>query len=209
MKWDRLWFFVEPSDEKYYLRYKETEEGIKKTYLKSQIRFAQMGIDCTISWRSEKENQFIHPSRKDLPDDLEVVLEWLDDSKKKDKFPGLEYKPEMNRLDLDTSFDVYMEGKNLTHEGYMEVYLSDSSDESRVREILSESLALWNNHEIKIDNAPENRGLFHQLKFEEMEGNKMKYYIDCGSAAIGPHEFFMENLSKHFKGVEKVIFKPI
>ncbi len=97
MKWDRLWFFVEPSDEKYYLRYKETEEGIKKTYLKSQIRFAQMGIDCTISWRSKKINQFIHPSTKNLPDDLEIILEWIDDSKKKDKFPGLEFKPEMNK----------------------------------------------------------------------------------------------------------------
>lgn len=210
MNWERMWLFVEPVPEEYYLKYLETDEGLKTTRLKAEIKFGQMPIDCIIGWWSEKENNFIHPSTNDLPDDLEIVLEWInEDTTFKHKFPGLEDKLGMNKMDLDTGFPVFIEGRHLSHEGYMEVYLSDMSDEKKVGEVLTDSLSRWNNDEETITGAPEHRGYFHQLDFEKKEGNKLIYYLDCGSAIEGAHEYFMENLNKNYKGVEKVIFKPI
>lgn len=210
MNWERLWLFVEPVPEEFYLKNIETKEGVKWTSLEAWIRFGQMSIHCFISWKSKGECQFIHPSTKDIPKDIEVVLTWInDDTVLKDKYPGVENMPEMNKMDLGTTFDVFIEERYLTHEGFMEIYLADLSGESKVKDILNESLSLWNNHENQIYGAPENRGLFHQLDFEKREDNKLIFYLDCGSAIEGAHEFFMENLNKKFKGVEKVVFRAI
>ncbi len=210
MNWERLWLFVEPIPEKYYLKFVETNEGLKITRLKAKIKCGQMSIDCIISWNSKEGNQFYHPSTSDISDDLKVLLEWInEDTTFKGKFPGLEDKPEMTRMDLDADFEVFIEGRHLTHEGNMEIIMSDISEEKIVAEVLNESLQRWNNDEEIIEGAPENRGYFHQLDFEEKQGNKLIYYLDCGSAVTGAHEYFMESLNQKTGGIEKVVFKPI
>ncbi len=210
MNWERLWLFVEPIPKEYYLKYFENKNGVKITNLKAELTFGQMYIDCVISWWSRTKNDYYVPYASNLPDDLEIKLTYIDENNPwKERYPGIEDKPKLTRLDLNTTFEVFIEGFHFSHEGYMEIYLSDIADEKEIDSILLESWNLWNNHEEVIGGAPDHRGIFHELGIEKRESNKLIYYLDCGSAIEGAHEFFMENLSKKTTGIEKVIFKPI
>lgn len=210
MNWNRIWLYVEPIPKEYYLKYFENENGVKITSLKAELTYGSIYIDCVISWWSKKENDFFYPWTHNIPDDLEVRLTYIDTNNPwKDKFPGIEDKIMLKKLDLNTTFEVFIEGNHFSHEGYMEIYLSDVSGDKEIDSILLESWDLWNNEEEFIEGAPENRGIFHELGIERRESNKLIYYLDCGSAIEGAHEFFMENLSKRFNKIEKVIFKPI
>ena len=197
--WQKAWLFIEPINDKYIFHY-----GLGPVFKNVNRELVLMkcslgSVNGNIGWynNSGPETLTIH----DEIGDRQLKFQLYDFDLRPDLFfsiPGSNVTREKKILTKVDDFNVYFEF--IPHEGYIAIHFKEMPSDDNIellRNILENGRNTWN--------TEFNKGLFHNIYFEEVnEERTALFYFDNGSAENGVFEFILQKLSGENLEIEKI-----
>jgi hypothetical protein len=212
LNWALLYLFVEPTGKA--LQYTVDDGGKKVASLECAIKYGAMNIWCDVIWYPIDEDRYVEPS-EDIGSGKVIfeVINYYDGNNRRDSFPGIEVVMPYSELNLGLDFPVIIEGKQIGHEGYIAIEVTDVSVLPDLNSSIADIQKQWNEDDgqkIEIEPFTGYRGLLHGLYFSEQEDeNTIILYFDSGSAVDGVHEHIIKTIAKKIPGIKRVEIRQL